>query len=183
MGDFFLNFSLEFLSKIFFFCLHFVFRIDEATEGIFLVTFFSHFFFFAKDQILFFLSKKKELFNFFFFSWYQAAVVCFNEFFSFETPKKQKKKYVKRCLERKNKTRQVTMDMSRQVSTCSDKLRHVGNNTVQCSSVLVLEVVFDGLGQVQFGDFALLNALFINGLTYNAATQIHQGQRFRVKSA
>jgi len=62
------------------------------------------------------------------------------------------------------------MDMSRQVSTCSDKLRHVGNNTVQCSSVLVLEVVFDGLGQVQFGDFALLNALFINGLTYNGDT-------------
>jgi len=73
--------------------------------------------------------------------------------------------------------------MSRQISTCSDKLRHVGNHTVQCSSVLVLEVVFDGLGQVQFGDFALLNAFFINRLTYNAATQIHQGQRFRVKSA
>ena len=70
------------------------------------------------------------------------------------------------------------MDMSRQILTCSDKLRHVGNHTVQCSSVLVLEVVFDGLGQVQFGDFALLNAFFINRLTYNAATQIHQGQRF-----
>jgi len=183
MGDFFLNFSLEFLSKIFFlsaFCFSYWWSYwRNFSCYIFLVTFF----FFAKDQIPFFLSKKRELFNFFFFSWYQAAVVCFNEFFSFETPKKQKKKYVKRCLERKNKTRQVTMDMSRQVSTCSDKLRHVGNNTVQCSSVLVLEVVFDGLGQVQFGDFALLNALFINGLTYNAATQIHQGQRFRVKSA
>jgi len=30
---FFLNFSLEFLSKIF--CLYFLFRIDETTEGIF----------------------------------------------------------------------------------------------------------------------------------------------------
>ena len=103
--------------------------------------------------------------------------MCFNEFF-LRNPDKTKKKYIKRCLERKNKTRQVTMDMSRQVSTCLDKLRHVGNHTVQCSSVLVLEVVFDGLGQVQFGDFALLNAFFINRLTYNAATQIHQGQRF-----
>ena len=36
LGDgrpFFLNFSLEFLSKIF--CLYFLFRIDETTEGIF----------------------------------------------------------------------------------------------------------------------------------------------------
>ena len=32
--------------------------------------------------------------------------------------------------------------------TETKKLRHVSNDTVQCSSVLVLEVVFDGLGQV-----------------------------------
>jgi len=110
---------------------------------LFLVTFF------AKDQILFFSCYKKRTFQCFFSSHdTKLQLLCFNEFF-FETPKKQKKKYVKRCLERKNKTRQVTtMDKSRQVSTCFDKLRHVGNDTVQCSSVLVLEVVFDGLGQV-----------------------------------
>lgn len=156
------------MSKIFLSAFCFLFRIDEATEGIFLVTFFSHFFFLLKIRS-FFLLKKKELFIF--SSHDTKLLLRFNEFF-FETPKrvapKKQKKSMWRCLERKNKP---------------DKLRHVSNDTVQCSSVLVLEVVFDGLGQVQFGDFALLNALFINRLTYNAATQIHQGQRFRVKSA
>ena len=174
MGDLFFstlawNFCLRFFVCIFFFVLM------KLLKEFFLVNFFSHFFhYFAIDQILFYWLKKKS-FNVF-SSHDTKLLLCFNEFF-FETPKKQKK-CVKRCLERKNKTRQVTMDMSRQISTCSDKLRHVGNYTVQCSSVLVLEVVFDGLGQVQFGDFALLNAFFINRLTYNAATQIHQGQRF-----
>jgi len=88
METFFLNFSLEFLSKIF--CLHFVFRIDETTEGIFLVNFFSHFFhYFAIDQILFFLIKKRN-FSIFFSSHDTKLLLCFNEFF-FETPKKQKK--------------------------------------------------------------------------------------------
>ena len=75
-----------------FFCLHFVFRIDETTEGIFLVTFFSHFFhFFAKDQN-FFSVKKKELFNFF-SSHDTKLLLCVLTNFFFETPIKQKKVY------------------------------------------------------------------------------------------
>lgn len=92
---FFLNFSLEFLSKIFF-CLHFVFRIDEATEGIFLVTFFSHSFFISllKIRFFFFHVTKKELFNVFFLLMIPSCSCCvLTNFFS--KPRKNKKKVCK----------------------------------------------------------------------------------------
>ena len=49
------------------------------------------------------------------------------------------------------------------------------------SAVLVLEVVFDGLGQVELGDFALLNSLLGDGLTNDTATKIQKWQRFSCK--
>lgn len=42
----------------------------------------------------------------------------------------------------------TTKENIKREKTETKKLRHVSNDTVQCSSVLVLEVVFDGLGQV-----------------------------------
>jgi len=62
----------------------------------------------------------------------------------------------------------------------SNRLRHVFDHAVQRSSVLVLEVVFDGLGQIQLCNFALFNAFFVDRLTNDAATEIHKWQRFRI---
>ena len=55
------------------------------------------------------------------------------------------------------------------------------DNTMKCSAIFILEVVFDGLGQVQFGNFALFYAFFANRLTDNSATQVHKWQRFSWK--
>ena len=119
--------------------------------------------------------KKQWIFFSHFFSWYQAASCVLTIFFSLFV-----RSFV--CWFVVTPGKQITTTKEKlkreKTETETKKLRHVSNDTVQCSSVLVLEVVFDGLGQVQFGDFALLNAFFINRLTYNAATQIHQGQRF-----
>ena len=49
------------------------------------------------------------------------------------------------------------------------------------SAVLVLEVVFDGLGQVKLSDLALLNTLLGDGLTNDTATKIQKWQRFSCK--
>jgi len=120
---------------------------------------FSHFFvcFFAKEessQFLFFhfFVKKKErkktmdLF-FTFLLMIPSCKLCFDDFFSLfvrlfvcwfvVTPGKQ----ITTTKEKLKREREKT-------ETETKKLRHVSNDTVQCSSVLVLEVVFDGLGQV-----------------------------------
>ena len=61
-------------------------------------------------------------------------------------------------------------------------LREVGDDAVvERPTVLVLEVVFDGLGQVKLGDLALLNTLLGDGLTNDTATKIQKWQRFSCK--
>ena len=153
-------FSLEFHLSLFYLC--FFVRIHEATEGIFLVTFFvlsiqSLFcLFFAKEessQFLFFhfFVKKKErkktmdLF-FTFLLMIPSCKLCFDDFFFFV------RSFV--CLlvccnpGKTNNNNKRKVKEREKTETETKKLRHVSNDTVQCSSVLVLEVVFDGLGQV-----------------------------------
>merc|ERR1711956_205081 len=62
-----------------------------------------------------------------------SCKLCFDDFFFFV------RSFV--CL-------LVCSNPGKTITTTTKKLRHVSNDTVQCSSVLVLEVVFDGLGQV-----------------------------------
>ena len=140
---------------------------------------FSHFFvcFFAKEessQFLFFhfFVKKKErkktmdLF-FTFLLMIPSCKLCFDDFFFFV------RSFV--CLlvccnpGKTNNNNKRKVKEREKTETETKKLRHVSNDTVQCSSVLVLEVVFDGLGQVQFRNFSLLNAFFADGLANHSS--------------
>ncbi len=63
----------------------------------------------------------------------------------------------------------------------SDSLQ-LGDHLVVGPPILVREVVFDGLGQVQFGDLALLDALLADLLSNHSPAEVHERQRFGCKA-